>query len=207
MEIGILSRRPSLYSTTRLKEAAIARGHEARVIDYLRCYMNIAVAKPAVLFRGEDLHFDAIVPRIGATHTFYGTAVVRQFEMTGVYAVNESQAITRSRDKLRSMQLLTRAGVAMPVTGFAHSTQDIDGLLDVAGGAPVIVKLLEGTQGLGGRARRDPEGGRVGDRGLPSARRQHPRPGVHQGVEGVRCARLRHRRQGGGGDDAHRACR
>ncbi len=149
MNIGILSRRLSLYSTTRLKEAAVERGHEARVVDYLRCYMNIAISKPGVIFRGEELNFDAIIPRIGATHTFYGTAVVRQFEMTGAYAVNESQAITRSRDKLRSMQLMAHAGVGMPVTGFAHSTQDIDGLLDLVGGAPVVVKLLEGTQGLG----------------------------------------------------------
>jgi ribosomal protein S6--L-glutamate ligase len=119
------------------------------VIDYLRCYMNITSAKPKVLFRGEDLHFDAIVPRIGATYTFYGTAVVRQFEMMGVYPLNESQAIDRSRDKLRSLQLLARAGVGLPVTSFAHSTQDIDGLLEVVGGPPVVVKLLEGTQGLG----------------------------------------------------------
>jgi ribosomal protein S6--L-glutamate ligase len=149
VNIGILSRNASLYSTSRLREAAIQRGHDVRVIDYLRCYMNITSAKPKVLFRGEELTFDAIVPRIGATHTFYGTAVVRQFEMMGVYPVNESQAIDRSRDKLRSLQLLARAGVGLPVTSFAHSTQDIQGLLEVVGGTPVVVKLLEGTQGLG----------------------------------------------------------
>jgi ribosomal protein S6--L-glutamate ligase len=149
LNIGILSRNPRLYSTHRLKEAAMERGHDVRVVDYLRCYMNITSAKPKVLFRGEDLHFDAIVPRIGATYTFYGTAVVRQFEMMGVYPLNESQAIDRSRDKLRSLQLLARAGVGLPVTSFAHSTQDIDGLLEVVGGPPVVVKLLEGTQGLG----------------------------------------------------------
>ncbi len=149
MNIGILSRNTTLYSTARLKEAAKGRGHEVRVVDYLRCYMNITSAKPQVLFRGENLAFDAVIPRIGASYTFYGTAVVRQFEMMGVYPVNESQSITRSRDKLRSMQLLSREGVGLPVTGFAHATQDIEGLLEVVGGAPVVVKLLEGTQGLG----------------------------------------------------------
>ncbi len=149
MNIGILSRNAKLYSTHRLKEAALERGHDVRVVDYLRCYMNITSAKPKVLFRGEELTFDAIIPRIGATYTFYGTAVVRQFEMMGVYPVVESQAIDRSRDKLRSLQLLARAGVGLPVTSFAHSTQDIEGLLEVVGGAPVVVKLLEGTQGLG----------------------------------------------------------
>jgi ribosomal protein S6--L-glutamate ligase len=149
MNIGILSRNRSLYSTSRLVDAAKARGHEVRVVDYLRCYMNITTARPEVLYAGESLHFDAVIPRIGASYTFYGTAVVRQFEMRGVYAVNESQAITRARDKLRSMQLLARAGVGLPVTSFAHSSRDIDGLLDVVGGAPVVVKLLEGTQGLG----------------------------------------------------------
>src|SRR5690554_6417592 len=149
MRIGILSRKASLYSTSRLVEAAEARGHEVRVVDYLRCYMDIASARPRVRYRGEELKFDAIVPRIGASYTFYGTAVVRQFEMMDVYPLVNSQAISRSRDKLRSLQLLARAGVGLPVTGFAHSTQDVGGLLDVVGGPPVIVKLLEGTQGLG----------------------------------------------------------
>ncbi|HSG80434.1 MAG TPA: 30S ribosomal protein S6--L-glutamate ligase [Acidimicrobiia bacterium] len=149
MKIGILSRQRSLYSTRRLVEAAEERGHDVRVVDYLRCYMNIAPGKPRVILVGEDLDFDAIIPRIGATYTFYGTAVVRQFEMMGVFPANESQAITRARDKLRSMQLLARAGVGMPVTGFAHATKDTDGLLETVGGPPVIVKLLEGTQGLG----------------------------------------------------------
>lgn len=149
MEIGILSRKPSLYSTSRLAEAAEAAGHKVRVIDYLRCYMDITSTRPKVRFRGEELRFDAIIPRIGATYTFYGTAVVRQFEMMDVYPLVSSQAISRSRDKLRSLQLLSRSGVGLPVTGFAHSTQDVDGLLEVVGGAPVIVKLLEGTQGVG----------------------------------------------------------
>jgi ribosomal protein S6--L-glutamate ligase len=149
VKIGILSRGPKLYSTKRIVEAAEQRGHEARVVDYLRCYMNIASHRPGVRFRGEQLNFDAVVPRIGASNTFYGTAVVRQFEMMGVFPAVESQAITRSRDKLRSLQLLSREGIGLPVTGFAHSTKDIDGLLEIVGGAPVIVKLLEGTQGIG----------------------------------------------------------
>jgi ribosomal protein S6--L-glutamate ligase len=149
MKIGILSRKASLYSTNRLVEAAKSRGHEVRVVDYLRCYMNITSHRPSVIYRGEELDFDAIIPRVGASHTFYGTAVVRQFEMMGVYSANESQAISRSRDKLRSLQLLARAGIGLPVTGFAHSTKDVEGLLDVVGGAPLVIKLLEGTQGIG----------------------------------------------------------
>jgi ribosomal protein S6--L-glutamate ligase len=150
VKIAILSRDASLYSTNRLREAGEARGHEVRVIDYLRCYMNITARRPTVIYAGRELEdFDAIIPRIGASHTFYGTAVVRQFELRGIFSTNESQAITRSRDKLRSLQLLARSGIGLPVTGFAHSTKDIDGLLESVGGAPVVVKLLEGTQGVG----------------------------------------------------------
>lgn len=149
MKIAILSRSSSLYSTQRLREAAIDRGHEVAVVDYLRCYMEISARRPKVLFRGEEVRPDAVIPRIGATYTFYGAAVVLQFEMAGVFTLNDSQAISRSRDKLRSLQLLSRAGVGLPTTSFAHSTQDIDGLLEVVGGPPIVVKLLEGTQGLG----------------------------------------------------------
>jgi ribosomal protein S6--L-glutamate ligase len=149
VRIGILSRNPKLYSTRRLAEAAAERGHDVRVVDFLRCYMNITAHRPKVMFAGDELDFDAIIPRIGASRTFYGTAVVRQFEMLGVFSVNESQAIVRARDKLRAHQLLARAGVGMPVTGFASSTKDIDGLIDVVGGAPLVIKLLEGTQGIG----------------------------------------------------------
>lgn len=149
MNIGILSRDAGLYSTSRLREASIERGHDTRVVDHLRCYMTVSSGKPKVYYRGDELRFDAVIPRIGASYTFYGASVVRQFEMMRVYPLNESQAIVRSRDKMRSMQLLTRAGVGMPVTGFAHSTQDIEGLLESVGGAPVVIKLLEGTQGLG----------------------------------------------------------
>jgi ribosomal protein S6--L-glutamate ligase len=130
-------------------EEGTKRGHSVRVINYLRCYMNITSHNPHVILSGERLEFDAIIPRISSSHTFYGTAVVRQFEMMGVFPCNTSQAIARSRDKLRSLQLLARKGIGLPVTGFANSTKDIDGLIEVAGGAPLIVKLIEGTQGMG----------------------------------------------------------
>ncbi len=150
LKIGVLSRNPKLYSTSRLVEAAVARGHEVRVIDVLRCYMDITSHKPGVHFKGESLTgFDAIIPRIGASVTFYGTAVARQFEMMGVYSVNESVAISRSRDKLRSLQLLSRKGIGLPVTGFAHRPDDIQDLIKMVGGAPLVIKLLEGTQGIG----------------------------------------------------------
>jgi ribosomal protein S6--L-glutamate ligase len=150
MKIGILSRNRRLYSTSQLVSAAENRGHEVHVINPLRCYMNIASFKPSIHYDGKALTgFDAIIPRIGASITFYGTAVVRQFEMMGVYSINESVAISRSRDKLRSMQLLSRRGIGLPVTGFANSPADTDDLLDLVGGAPVVVKLLEGTQGKG----------------------------------------------------------
>ena len=150
MKIAILSQNSALYSTKRLREAGQERGHDMRVIDYLRCYMNITSKKPTIVYKGKPLeNFDAIIPRIGASKTFYGTAVVRQFEVMDVFSPNESQAISRSRDKLRSMQILAREGVGLPVTGFAHATQDIDGLIETVGGAPLVIKLLEGTQGIG----------------------------------------------------------
>lgn len=150
MKIAILSQKASLYSTRRLKEAGEQRGHHMKVIDYLRCYMNIASHRPTVVYQQKQLEdFDAIIPRIGASKTFYGTAVVRQFEMMGVFTANESQAISRSRDKLRCLQLLAREGIGLPVTGFANSTKDIEGLIEIVGGAPLVIKLLEGTQGIG----------------------------------------------------------
>lgn len=150
MKIAILSRNAKLYSTRRLVEAAEARGHEVRVIDALRCYMNITSHHPEIHYKGEVLTgFDAVIPRIGASITFYGTAVLRQFEMMGVYPVNESVAISRSRDKLRSLQLLSKHGVGLPVTSFAHSPDDIEDLLNIVGGAPAVIKVLEGTQGIG----------------------------------------------------------
>jgi len=150
VKIAILSRNPNLHSTARLRAAAEARDHTVRVIDYLRCYMNITAHRPTVIVQGTELtDVDAVIPRIGASHTFYGTAVVRQFEMMGVFTANESQAISRARDKLRALQLLARNGLGLPVTGFAHSTKDIDGLLETVGGPPIVVKLTEGTQGMG----------------------------------------------------------
>jgi ribosomal protein S6--L-glutamate ligase len=150
VKIAILSRKASLYSTRRLREAGQQRGHEMHIVDYARCYMNITSHRPAVIFKGEPLEgYDAVIPRIGASYTFYGAAVVRQFEMMDVFSANESQAISRSRDKLRSLQLLAREGIGLPVTGFARSTRDTEGLIRLVGGAPLVIKLLEGTQGIG----------------------------------------------------------
>ncbi|AWL10643.1 putative alpha-L-glutamate ligase [Saliniradius amylolyticus] len=150
MRIGILSRNANLYSTRRLCEAATERGHEVQVVDALKCYMNINMQTPSIHVRGKELMpFDAIIPRIGASITFYGTAVLRQFEMMGVYPLNESVAVTRSRDKLRSLQLLSRKGIGLPVTGFANQASNIPDLIDMVGGPPLVIKMLEGTQGIG----------------------------------------------------------
>jgi len=150
LEIAILSRNPNLYSTRRLREAAEIRNHNVHIIDYLHCYMNITSQKPSVYFRGEKIaQFDAIIPRIGAQKTFYGAAVVRQFETMGTYTINPSIAITRSRDKLRAQQLLAMKGVDMPITGFAHDSSDLLDLLKIVGGPPCVIKLIEGTQGVG----------------------------------------------------------
>lgn len=150
MKITILSRNRNLYSTRRMVEAAQERDHEVWVIDPLRCYMNIVPHAPEIHYKGRKLEgVDAVIPRIGASVTFYGTAVLRQFEMIGVYPLNESVAISRSRDKLRSMQLLSRKGIGVAVTGFAHSPDDTDDLLDLVGRAPFVIKLTEGTQGKG----------------------------------------------------------
>jgi len=150
MKIAILSRNKKLYSTKRLVEACEQRNHEPVVIDALRTYMDVVSSKPVAHFKGEILpYFDAIIPRIGASVTFYGTAVLRQFEVMGSFPLNESVAISRSRDKLRSLQLLARRDVGLPNTGFANSPDDIQDLIKMVGGAPLVVKLLEGTQGIG----------------------------------------------------------
>ena len=150
MKIAMMARSPNLYSHQRLKEAAEARGHEMQIINTLRCYMNIASRRPEIYYNGERLDgFDAVIPRIGASVTFYGLAVLRQFEMMGVFPLNESVGIGRSRDKLRSMQLLARDGIGLPVTTFAHDPKQTEEVLKLAGGAPLVIKLLEGTQGLG----------------------------------------------------------
>ncbi|KKQ87908.1 MAG: Ribosomal protein S6 modification protein [Parcubacteria group bacterium GW2011_GWF2_38_8] len=153
MRIGILSRNARLYSTTRLVEAAQKRGHNVKVVDVLKCYMNITANKPTVFYKPKDkkekLEFDAVIPRIGASVTTYGTAVLRQFEVGGVYSVNESVAISRSRDKLRAHQLLARKGVGMPMTGYAHAANATEDLIEFVGGAPLIVKVLKSTHGSG----------------------------------------------------------
>jgi ribosomal protein S6--L-glutamate ligase len=150
MKIALLSRNRKLYSTRRLIEAAENRGHQVVVIDVLRAYMNIAAHKPSIHYRGAPLEgFDAVIPRIGASVTYYGTAVLRQFEMMGVVSLNESVAITRSLDTLRSLQLLARRGIGMPLTGYASKPDDIQDVIDMVGGAPLVVKLLEGSRSIG----------------------------------------------------------
>lgn len=150
MRIAILSRNKNLYSTRRLVEACRERGHEVKVIDPLKCYMDIATSRPGIFFKGEKLdQYDAVIPRIGASITFYGTAVLRQFEILGSFPLNESVAIGRARDKLRSLQLLSRKGVGLPLTSFAHDVENTQELINLVGGAPLVVKLLEGTQGKG----------------------------------------------------------
>jgi ribosomal protein S6--L-glutamate ligase len=150
VKLAILSQDASLYSTSRLKVAAEERGHHVKVIDYMRCYINVSSESPCVMYAGKRLEqFDAIIPRVGASNTFYGTAIVRQFELMNVVSANGSQAISRSRDKLRCMQILAKEKVGLPITGFAHSTQDTDGLINMVQGAPLVIKLIEGTQGIG----------------------------------------------------------
>jgi len=150
MKVAILSRNQNLYSTRRLIDAARERGHKADVIDTLRCYMNITSSKPTIHFQGKELPvYDAVIPRIGASITLYGAAVVRQLEMMNIFCVNDSVAITRARDKLRSLQLLSKKGIGLPITGFAHSIDEINDLIKMVGGPPLIIKFLEGTQGIG----------------------------------------------------------
>lgn len=150
MRYIILSQNSDSFSTKRLMEAAKQAGHDATVIDYNRCWMNIAAHKPVVVYQGEPLTgLDVVIPRVSASSTFYGTAVVRQFEMMGVFTANSSLGITRARDKLRSLQILSRKGIGLPVTTFSNNTTDVDGLIDAVGGPPLIVKLIEGTQGMG----------------------------------------------------------
>lgn len=150
MKIAVLSRNEKLYSTRRLIKAAKDRGHKAEVIDFLKCYFVIEKGNPEIYYNGAKLTgIDAVIPRIGASRTFYGTAVIRQFEMMNIFCANESQAITRSRDKLRTMQILSRERLGIPVTAFASSPSDINHLIEEVGGAPLVIKLLQGTQGIG----------------------------------------------------------
>jgi ribosomal protein S6--L-glutamate ligase len=150
MKIAMLARNPALYSHIRLVEAAEARGHEIDVLNTLRCTVHIATHRPQVFYNGESLpRYDAVIPRIGASVTLYGMAVLRQFEMSGVWPLNESVAIGRSRDKLRSMQILAKHGLGLPLTAFAHDPRQTDEILRAVKGPPVVIKLLEGTQGIG----------------------------------------------------------
>ena len=149
MKLGILSQDIRLYSTSRLYESAKSRGHDTEVVSYLRCYMNIAKAKPRIFFQGRQMNFDVVIPRIAATWTFYGAAVVRQFELMGALSANSSASISRSRDKLRALQLIGNSGVEMPVTGYVHLSRDIESVLNTVGQPPYVIKLLEGTQGRG----------------------------------------------------------
>jgi len=150
MRIAILSRNKKLYSTQRLMEAAKENGHDPFVVDFLRCYMNITSHNPTIHYHGKELKsINAVIPRIGASVTFYGAAVVRQFEMMGIYSLNKSLGITRASDKLHSLQLLSSKGIGLPITGFANKPGDIGDLSKMVGGAPLVVKFIEGTQGIG----------------------------------------------------------
>ena len=150
MKIVILSRNPKLYSTKRLVEAGLKRGHEMLVLDHLKCDLVIEKKNPCIFYNNEFIKdVDAVIPRIGASVTFYGTAVVRQFEMMKIFSSTESQALVRSRDKLRSLQILSRAGLGLPKTVFTNYTKNVSEIIKKAGGAPLVIKLLEGTQGLG----------------------------------------------------------
>ena len=150
MNITILSRNKNLYSTNRLFNAATKRGHSIMIVDYMRCYVNIGQNQSAIYFNGKKLNsFDAVLPRIGASQTSYGTAIVRQFEMMGNYCINNSDGIKASRDKLRSLQVLAKHGIDMPITGYASHTMDIHDVIEKVGKTPLIMKLLQGTQGNG----------------------------------------------------------
>lgn len=150
MKIAVLSRNPKLYSTKRLIEAGEKRGHEMLVVDHAKCDIIIEKKRPHIIYQGEELSgIDAVIPRIGASITFYGTAVVRQFEMMKVFSAIESQALVRSRDKLRSLQILSRAGLGLPKTAFTNYSKNVSEVINQVGGAPCVIKLLEGTQGVG----------------------------------------------------------
>jgi ribosomal protein S6--L-glutamate ligase len=150
MKIAILSRNAKLYSTKRLVEAAQKRDHEVVVLDHQKCVLVIEKGRPHIFYNGKEiLDVNAVIPRIGSSVTFYGAAVVRQFEMMKIFTAVESQALVRSRDKLRSLQILSRAGLGMPKTAFANEPKDLDNIIEQVGGAPCVIKLLEGTQGIG----------------------------------------------------------
>lgn len=151
MNIVILATNAKLYSHQRLIQAGTQRGHDVRIVNTASCYMNISSSSPEIHYRNGEIltNIDAVIPRIGVSLTHYGCSVVRQLELMGAYCINSSIAITRSRDKLRALQLLSRKEIGLPITGFANSPKDIHGLIKMVGGAPLVIKLLEGTQGVG----------------------------------------------------------
>ena len=150
MKFAILSANPNLYSTKRIKEAGEKKGHEMIIIDHTKCDLVIEKKKPTIFYKGKEIvGLDGVIPRIGASVTFFGTAVVRQFEMMKIFTATESQALVRSRDKLRCLQILSRAGLDLPKTVFSNYSKNVSNIVDKVGGAPLVIKLLEGTQGLG----------------------------------------------------------
>ena len=205
MKIALLARNPHLYSHRRICEAARARGHEIEVINTLACLDQHHLARPALYYRKRRLEdFDAVIPRIGASVTFYGLAVLRQFEVMGIYPLNESVAIGRSRDKLRCLQLLARRGIGLPVTAYTHDPRQAEDIIDLVGGRAGGHQAARRHPRHRRGARRHDEIGEVGDRGVSGRQRQHPGAGVHQGGRLDRHPRARHRREGGGGDEAVR---
>jgi ribosomal protein S6--L-glutamate ligase len=164
-----------------LVEAAVNRGHECEVIDHGKCYVGIQQGKPSIHYKGQDIaEVDAIIPRIGSSVTFYGSAIVRQFEVMGVISANPSQAITRSRDKLRCMQILSGAGLGLPITGFARTASNVDDLISMVGGAPLVIKLLEGTQGIGVVLAETKKSCLLCNRSVLWFRKQYPDPRIYK---------------------------
>ncbi len=208
MKIAMLARNANLYSHQRLKQAAEERGHHFEILNTLRCTVHIASHRPEVFYNGEPmLGYDAVIPRIGASITNYGLAILRQFEMRGCWPLNESVAIGRSRDKLRSMQILAKHGLGLPLTAYANDPKQAEEIIRAVKGPPVVIKLLEGTQGIGVVLAETDEQREIGDRGLPRRQCEHPGAGIHQGSRRHRHPRAGDRRQGRRSDEAHRRAR
>ena len=203
MKIALLARNPSLYTHRRICEAARERGHEIEVVNTLRVSINITSRKPTLYYRKRKLEgFDAVIPRIGASVTFYGLAVLRQFEVMGIYPLNESVAIGRSRDKLRCLQLLARRGIGLPVTAYTHDPRQAEDIIDLVGGVPVIIKLLEGTQGIGVVLGDTMKSAKSVIEAFQGANVDILVQEFIKEAELDRHPRARHRREGGGGDEA-----
>ena len=203
MKIAMLARNRNLYSHKRLMEAAEAGGHRIDVINTTQCYANITSDSPQLLYRGAILDdYDAVIPRIGASITFYGLAVLRQFEMMGVWTLNESEAIGRARDKLWALQIMSRLGIGLPVTGFANSARRSEDLIRMVGGPPVVIKLVEGTQGLGVVLGETMPSAKSTFEAFRRGEDQHPGAGIRQGSGGRRHSGFRRGRPRGWGDEA-----